>query len=168
MEAVIVLLGTVLGACIGLLFTYVTNRQEHSRRRQEFKRDLMIEKHEEIHADLSECVKWSSEVSMLMLGEIGFNKKFNPKDLSTSMAHSKLGMHVKFYAPELMLEHEQIRAQMNIIAKAAGKLLLKGVATKEEDKQLVATAVAACKIIEKNAEEAQDKLAVLVKKQIEI
>ena len=167
MDMLIGLVYTALGACIAGASTYFANKQQRKYQMQDFRKNLLLRKYEEIYVGLSDHAEFENEVSMRVVGEVGFGKKFKSEDLNASIKGSKLGMNIRFYAPELLHEYTKIETECAKIGKSVIDLISKpGELSDEEREEIVRGTAIPAAVIGKTARTAQEKLARMVAEQI--
>ena len=163
MEALIGFFGTLLGAAIAGGFTFYKDRQQRGYDREREKRELLIEKYEDIYQQLNKWAISANSITMEMLSETGFGGKFDASKFSPA-DETVVKMNVQFYAPELTSKIENISNQYAIVLRAVTNFLLDDNITKSGKEEITSnTAVASTKLF-REIESVQRELAKIVNK----
>ena len=166
MNALIGLIGTIVGAGIAGFFMFHREKQQRTFEKQKQKRDLLLKKYEEIFRDLSNYEIYGSEISMQMISEAGYGGKFDANKLSTSLRDNTLIMNATFYVPEIIPEITLIEEKLNIVTRAVTAFLLKVDAPLEQKSKFSEEALVASAELSRVAKAAKSKLAELAGKQV--
>ena len=165
MEAITGLIGTIVGACIAGYFVFHREKKQREHEQQKQKRELLLQKYEQIYKDLSNYSHFVGEISMQMISEVGYGGKFDPGKFTATLKDCDLAMNITFYAPEISEQLQDIEAQHTIAARAMTEFLLKSEASHEERSKFTGDAAVASAMLTKTVKEAQEKLASLAYEQ---
>lgn len=159
MDAIIGLVGAVLGAAIVGLSSYFLSQKQQSFEKSKHRKELLLAKYEVIYKELSAYLSYSSDVFMQMIAETGYGLKFDPKQISPVLKDTQLKMHIGHYARDLLPTFRQIEAKQLSISKAIAKFIMDikaGKKGKEEATAEVAILLSELRLLVASA---QDELA---------
>jgi hypothetical protein len=166
MEAIIGLVGVVVGSLITGLFLLWLNRQNHEHDEEKNKRRMLLEKYELIYLGLLAYQKLASDISMQMLSESGFSGKFDSSEISKDYASSSLQMNVKFYAPELLDLLAEMDKKQTLIARSATEFLLAKEDTKEKKENCTEASLIALAELKNIINQAIEELSLLASSKV--
>jgi glutamate synthase domain-containing protein 3 len=166
MDAIIGLIGTIIGAAIAGGFVYFKDKQQHDFEVTKERRSLLIEKYELIYKEFDLYQAFATDISMQMISEAGYRGKFNPDKIRKDIKSANLRMNITFYAPELLDIFEKIDKKYLLIIRTMGEFILKFDASKDQKGKLTGEAAIALAEMGNLIGEAKDQLSKSVGKQI--
>jgi gas vesicle protein len=166
MEALVGLIGTVVGAAIAGAFVFLKDKQQHNFERAKEKKKLLLEKYELIYKELIIYQEFATDISMQMISEVGYSGKFNVNKIRKDIKDTNLKMNASFYAPQLSHVLEEIEQKHTIIARAMTEFILKFDAPKDEKGTLTGNATIALAEMTKLVSKAQVQLSSLALEQV--
>ncbi len=156
------LVGTIAGAGIGGGIAYLVMKQQHSHELALETNRRQLSNYEAIHEVLSKIAHQAGVLNFGVIGDLGYGSKLKGDILGDKMPTERLHMLVDFYARDLKPDTAAIDAQLKVLARVIGEVLLqkdRGDAWKTKS---VETAAIAALEVNKLVEEAQRKLAAMV------
>ncbi|PHR52139.1 hypothetical protein [Cycloclasticus sp.] len=167
MEALIGVVGTIIGATIAGVFLFHKDKRQYNFEKEKARRELLLTKYEEIYSNLADYSGFAQEISVLMIGDAGYGSKFDATKLQTNLKENKLKMNVMYYAPELQDDIVEIDAKQTVVARALTKYLLDQNNNEESKGKLTGETAIASAELSKLTAKAQEKLAALVRVQLD-
>ena len=166
MEAIAGLFGTIVGACIAGFFVFHRDKKQREYEQLKQKKDLLLQKYEQIYKELTNYSHFVSELSMQMISEVGYGGKFDSEKFRTTLKDCDLAMNITFYALEISEYLKNIESEHTIAARALTEFLLKSSASHEEKSKFTGDAAIASAKLSETVKEAKGNLALLVREQI--
>jgi hypothetical protein len=140
------------------LSSKVENAKAQTRKDRE---ELELAKLKTIYDELSNLGRHVSIMNMQMIGDIGYGRKFNAKEIPSNQGYNSLKMHVDFYAPELAKDLKKLDDLYLKFGELIGQFVLNFSASTEEREEFVMQGVVYTKDIQSEIEKLKTKLGLL-------
>ena len=157
------LIGALAGTALGGIITYRVAGQQHQHERKIENQHRLIASCESIHELLSTISGQASTLNMGVIGDLGYSSPFKANIVKEKVQLDRLRMLVDFYAPALQGDVKNLTDQFAIVSVAVAETLLQKDRNDEWKTKTVQSATIASMEIAKLAQEAQTKLAVLIR-----
>lgn len=166
MEAWLGLIGALAGAAIGGYVTYRVTSLQYVKQRQRENDARLLSACESIHNLLSKISSQASVLNMGVIGDLGYSSPLKGDILEEKVELDRLRMLVDFYAPSIQNDVKNISDNFAVITKVIAEVLLKKERGNEWVTKSVGDAAIAAMEISKQAQTAQQSLAVIVRESL--
>jgi hypothetical protein len=157
------LIGALAGTLLGGIITSRVAGQQHQHERKIENQRRLIASCESIHELLSTISGQASTLNMGVIGALGYSSPLKGDILKEKVQLDRLKMLVDFYAPSLQGEAKSLTEQFAIVSRAVAETLLQKDRNDDWKTKTVQSAALASIEITKIAQEAQTKLAGLIR-----
>ncbi|PCJ85553.1 MAG: hypothetical protein COA54_11120 [Thiotrichaceae bacterium] len=123
--------------------------------------DLYLSKYQKIYEELTNLENHVNMMNMQMIGDIGYGRKFNAKEIPTNLAYSSLKMNVDFHTPELSSDIQSLDAMYLEFGTVIGEFILKINPTEKEKGDFIVNGTVLTKKIAKEIKNLKSKLKTL-------
>ena len=160
MEELVGVLGTIVGVILGGLITWLLGKEQRKHEINKHKRELLIQKYEELHALLGQLYGCVNSLAMQIVSEAALDSKFDPKAIRSQMPTEKVTMLIEFYVPELKEDNEYIKRQTAFLYEHVVKHIVEANKTKQFLAESAITASELAKVTSKTVTNMKSKLAI--------
>jgi len=156
------LIGALAGTAIGGYVTFrVAKSQQVHENKQEYQRKF-VTVCESIHELMSSVAGHAGQMSMMVIGDLGHDVRFDASQIKEKSQLDRLKMLVGFYTPELKEDVEKMIVKYQMVVHAVGEVILQKQRTEGWKTETVKEAAFASAELTNLVKDAQEKLAKLV------